>query len=265
MQVFACVYRHREPKPREWARTSEAARSDPLLRRFLDGYPEHFYDWGDDPGFFAAEQRFGDVRRASWGVCRSDVRRRLEVRDAVVFFCGKQRACQWTYHFVGVGVVARTLDRKDLWKEPELAPYRRFYNLLVQPTPGGFIQRERFHRWHKDWERRAAAPYVLFDPDASAFNLVDPHEVARFDGRSLPERWREDQRTRALEELLFRERKIARRLRTSLTGYGHSALNLVNDGRRSRPGRPPAELLAALRELVDPSNQVGAPIARAAR
>ena len=38
---------------------------------------ECYYDWGDDPSFFAAEEFLGDVNRASWGVCRRDVREKL--------------------------------------------------------------------------------------------------------------------------------------------------------------------------------------------
>jgi hypothetical protein len=250
MKIYACVYRHRDPNPRELRRTAEAAQSDPLLRRFLDRYGESFYDWGDDPGFFAAEEHFRDVRRASWGVCRANIRRQLEHGDAVVFFCGRQTGRAWAYHFVGVGVVARLLERNEIWNDARFATYRRFYNLLVAPSPRGFIQSERFHHWHKDWERRAAAPYVLFDPERSAFNLVDPLEVARFDGRRVPEQWNADAGSQELEELLFRERGIRRRLRTSLTGYGHSALNLTHAGGRLRPGRGPEALVARLRELV---------------
>ena len=64
-----------DPSVREWRLTKPLADSDPLLSRFLNGYRENFWDWGDDPSFFAAEHRLGDVRRASWGVCRADVRK----------------------------------------------------------------------------------------------------------------------------------------------------------------------------------------------
>jgi hypothetical protein len=250
MQVLACVYRHRTPEPRELKQTREAAKSDPRLARFLDGYQDSFHDWGDDPGFFAAEEHFGDVRRASWGVCRPDVRSRLELGDSVVFFCGRQTGRAWAYHFVGVGVVARLLDRKSLWDSPRLMTYRQFYNLLIDKAGSRFHHHEHFYKWHDNWEERAAAPYVLFDPEASAFNLVEPHEVARFDGRHVPERWHRYARSQELEELLFRERKIARRLRTSLTGYGHSSLNLSHAGGRTRRGRSPEALVTRLLELV---------------
>lgn len=77
MKAYICTYRqpHMDPSVREWRLTKPLADNDPLLSRFLNGYRENFWDWGDDPSFFAAEHRLGDVRRASWGVCRADVRK----------------------------------------------------------------------------------------------------------------------------------------------------------------------------------------------
>src|SRR5438477_17569 len=80
MNGYVCVYRHSIPCRRDWLRTESAAASNPRLRRFLDVYDDQscFYDWGDDPSFFAASEMLGDVRKARWGVCHLDVRRSLK-------------------------------------------------------------------------------------------------------------------------------------------------------------------------------------------
>lgn len=49
-------------------RTQQAAKSDPHLAEFLRNYDASVFDWGDDPAFYSAQHRFGDVRNASWGV-----------------------------------------------------------------------------------------------------------------------------------------------------------------------------------------------------
>jgi hypothetical protein len=67
MNAYVCVYRHMLPKRRDWHRTESAAASNPALRRFLEIYDAQncFYDWGDDPSFFAASEFLGDVRDAT--------------------------------------------------------------------------------------------------------------------------------------------------------------------------------------------------------
>jgi hypothetical protein len=104
------------------------AHTDPLLSRFLHGYRENFWDWGDDPSFFAAEHRLGDVRRASWGVCRADVRKALSEGDLVVFFCARDVGSVWRYHFIGFGTVKALISRKELWTNPAYADYRSFWH-----------------------------------------------------------------------------------------------------------------------------------------
>jgi hypothetical protein len=228
-----------------------AAEHDPLLRAFLDGYYESYYDWGDDPSFFAAQQLLGDVRKASWGVCRPDVRETLVEGDLLVFFCGSQDE-HWRYYFVGFGTVGKLVERADLWTNPRYASYRKFYNVLARPDGGDLIQCETFHDFHGDWQRRAEAPYVIFEAANSAFNLGSPHLVAIWDKATKPpETWAGDARSREIERLLFVERGIDdRRLRTSAFGYGHTKLNLLAAGRTARPGRSLSGLARALKHLV---------------
>ena len=252
MNAYLCTYRRKRPSPRELRQTSAAAQQDPLLRAFLDGYNGSYYDWGDDPSFFAAQQLLGDVRKASWGVCRRDVREKLTERDLVVPFCGCQDERVWRYYFVGFGTVGTLVDRADLWTDPKYALYRRFYNVLARLDDGRLVQCETFHNYHDDWKRRAEAPYVLFDVAHSTFNLRSPHLVATWNGvTDSPETWAADGRSREIERLLFVERGIdRRRLRTSAFGYGHTKLNLLRAGRNTRPGRSLSEPTRALRQLV---------------
>src|SRR5437762_1781235 len=137
MNAYVCVYRHRTPSRLEWKRTEATAVRDELLTTFLREYDDGYFDWGDDPGFFAAQHRLGDARMASWGVCRRDVRIALREGDSVVFFCASQADRVWRYYFVGVGVVATLVKRTDLWSERRFAPYRDFYNVLAKLDGGG--------------------------------------------------------------------------------------------------------------------------------
>lgn len=254
MNAYLCTYRRRTPSPLERRQTEAEAEEDPLLRVFLEGYDDSYYDWGDDPSFFAAHRLLGNVRKASWGVCRPDVRERLRERDLVVFFCGCQNSIEraWHYYFIGFGTVQARVERAALWKNPAYAPYREFYNVLARLRGGQLVQSEKFHPYHVNWEARARAPYVLFDAGQSAFNLKSPHHVATWKSNAAtPERWKTDTRSKEIEGLLFTERGIDdRRLRTAKSGYGHAKLNLIREGRIIRQGRSPSELKEALRQLV---------------
>jgi hypothetical protein len=230
MNAYLCTYRRKTPSPLERRQTETAAKKDALLHAFLEGYNNSYYDWGDDPSFFAAHHLLGDVHKASWGVCRPDVRDRLREDDLVVFFCGCQDKVEqvWRYYFIGFGTVRSCVERPTLWKDPAYAPYRKFYNVIARYDSGHPVQNETFHQYHKDWERRAKAPYVLFDPVQSAFNLESPHHVATWKSNTAtPEIWKSDPRTKRIERLLFTERGISRRLRTGRSGYGHAKLNLL--------------------------------------
>lgn len=251
MNAYVCVYRQIKPSPKASKMTEQAATKNSLLRRFIDEYNGSFYDWGDDPSFFSAKHLLGDVNSATWGVCRRDVRSVLNKGDVVVFFCGSQIKDKgvWHYYFIGFGTVREIVKRRELlWKSPVYARYRKFYNLLVDSNGK---QRETFRPFHENWEDRAKAPYAIFDPKQSAFNLDSPHLVATWDGKGIPETWKRDRRTREIERLLFDERDINdRRLRTSATGFAHSKLNLLRKGEKDRPGRSLSDLTESLKKLI---------------
>jgi hypothetical protein len=166
------VYRHSTPSRSAWAKTEAASSSKPLLRSFLESYevPRTFLDWGDDPSFFAATELLGDPRRATWGVCRSDVRGALAPDDFVVFVCARQSKREWDYYFIGIATVGEPLTREAIWTDDRHAIYREFLNILARPGRNDELEQyESVHPFHDDdWRDRCRSPYWLFDPDGTA-------------------------------------------------------------------------------------------------
>jgi hypothetical protein len=257
VNAYVCVYRHHPATNRERERTADSPFANELVHQFLAEYDGSYLDWGDDPSFFAAGRLLGDARRASWGVCRPDVRDALHEDGFVVFFAEVLEEDRSDYFWTGVGSVGRRVrSRKRIWTDPALSPYRGFFNLLV--TSSG-EHREYFHPPHKkDWQRRQEAPYVVFDPALSRFDLQHPLHVSTYRAdEGVPDRWRiEDSTVAALEALLFGDRP--RRLRTSHTGFGHAKLHLHGS----------AQELPALRDelirLFDSRKETGGPPRRRA-
>jgi hypothetical protein len=209
VKAYICVYRHGVPSRAELERTRFAANADSRVQCFLDRYDDSdcFYDWGDDPGFFAAEQIFGTAEYASWGVCRPDVRSYLSKGDFVVFFCAKQSVDQrhhWDYFLVALATVKDTIARDTLWTAPRYNKYRQFYNVLAELKGNELVQRETFHAYHADWPRRAKAPYVIFDPTFTRVEMNEPLHVATKSASERVERWFLHQPdVRKIENLLF--------------------------------------------------------------
>jgi hypothetical protein len=176
----------------------------------------------------------------------------------VVFFCARQSLYNpriWDYYYIGFGTVRAAITRWQLWRDSRFQVYRRFYNVLAKPEGSTLVQKETFSEYHKDWRSRADAPYILFEDDdrLSHFNLRNPLQVATYDGVRCPEKWDSGSSplTVRLEGLLFTERGISRRLRSSPTGYGHAPINLTRKANTVRPGRDMSELRQALWELSE--------------
>ncbi len=213
------------------------SRDNPALERFLEEYwrDDRYFDWGDDPSFYGALDVFGDARRASWSVCRPDVRERLAPGDGVIFIVLKPEVELNSrgihiptgvagYHYVGFGTVGELVDRNSLWTDRRFERYRSFWNALARPVAEGLENVEVFPR-HENWVRRASAPVVLFEPPTSWFDLRTPAPVARYDrAEGFPERWNDSPASQELQLLLFAGRQ--RRLRTSDGGYPHRHLRL---------------------------------------
>ena len=252
MQAFICVYRHSRPSRRELIRTEEAAANDGRLREFLEHYNDAdcHYDWGDDPGFFAATKILGKPSAASWGVCRRNVRAQLKRGDLLIWFCAKEGAAHgaWEYYFIGFSTVAHTISRRELWTDNGFAKYRNFYNVLARLENGELRQYETFHSYHDDWARRAEAPYVIFSTDESVtrLNLRSPLHVAEKPPDSRVEIWcsRRDRRVRDLERVLFGQFGITRRLRTTHPQISHPHIAI-----HKQIGRVKTELRNELQRL----------------
>lgn len=238
MKAFVCVYLHNDPPPNALRLTQASAQKDRVLQRFLAAYgqPNSVLDWGDDPGFFAASAIFGNPAKASWGVCRRDVRCQLASGDFILWFCARKNLMtkgSVDYYFVGCTTVAETITRVDLWTNPKYQPYQSFYNTLARPSGSGLIQHETIHPHHDDdWERRAKASYVLFDacPSLSAVNLSDPILVATKRAGDPRETWLSPSNSRVaqIESAIFSNLKISRRLRTSNRQQPHRQTALHN-------------------------------------
>ena len=94
MKFYICVYLQPILNNGELNSAWREASSNKALKEYLQRYENRFkknkggigrfYDWGDDPAFYAAEKFGGNV---TWGVCRHDVRKKLDKGDVVVFFC----------------------------------------------------------------------------------------------------------------------------------------------------------------------------------
>jgi hypothetical protein len=251
MSAFVSVYRNIIPSRKDWRKVAKVAEEDPVLRKYLGEYEDSYFDWGDDPSFFAAQEYLGDVRRASWGVCRRNLRELLAPEDLVIFFCAREclEPRTWHYYYVGFGTVRRGLPRWSIWQEPEFAPYQRFYNLLVRPENGLLVHAEAFPA-HHDFEKRLCS-YILFDARErrTEFDLTNPPHVATYSG-AIPETWhRDDPFVAGLYDVLIAGRQ--RRLRTSLTGNAHPHIRLTSESKATDKIR---EKLFELRREVAPAN-----------
>ena len=245
MNLYICVYRQPIPKSGDLKSALREASSNEALQEYLHRYDNrfketrdgfgYFYDWGDDPSFFA-EERFGGS--VTWGACRSNVRKVLNPEDVVIFFCAQQQRnkVQWKYYYVGLGTVAEVIKcREQLWKESSYKPYRQFFNLLVDSKG---IHRELI-TCHTDWADRLEAPYIIFDKDPAKthFNVTNPLHVATCNSRDEARRrkeegktmeiWRSsrDERVKRIYNLVPK-REGRKKLLTSETGFGHVFMNL---------------------------------------
>jgi hypothetical protein len=260
MKAFICVYRQPIVSPKIRRQVETAAMHQPLLQTFLNRYgqPNCFYDWGDDPAFFAATELLGNPSYASWGVCRPNVRRQLTHGDLVIFFCGRQLANTttiWEYFYLGYGTVREAVERRRIWEDEEYHIYRFFFNLLVNYPDGVEAHHEPFGEPHADWQKRSQSPYVMFETGQwTNFNMINPLKVAIYDGqKGLVENWLSDPLVKALRGSLFFNGRIDRNLRTKshYRPQNHIALH-----RYFHPKEVEQALLALRVQLADLSLEI---------
>ena len=270
MNFYICVYLQKIPDKKDWVRAKGNASGDPVLKEYVRRYENRFkknkdgigrfYDWGDDPAFFAAETFGGNV---TWGVCRHDVRDKLQKEDVVVFFCAQEQENQkpkkWMYYYVGLGTVGEVVKpRERLWKKVRYQEYTKYYNLLI--TKDG-CHREPVDD-HADWAKRLAARYIIFDdaPDKTHFNVTNPLHVATYtegsEGKIL-ECWRssKDERVKRINDLIpkrpptKKEGSGGKKLRTSPTWNAHVHMNLSDRADKLLRGKR-RELLKVSKKVV---------------
>ena len=117
------------------------------------------YDTGDDPAFFCFRRFASEGGSLSWGICRPPVRNRLQPGDVVAFFGFREQDESVEYYFSGYATVSRKIRQIDIWRDPGLAVYRRYLNLLVRRDGDVFRWHEsnpNRQQWHEDWLWRIA-------------------------------------------------------------------------------------------------------------
>ena len=244
MKFFICVYLHPiltnggSKSPRREVSGNKALKE--YLQRYENSYKKNkggigrFYDWGDDPAFFAAEYFSKDINKATWGVCRPDVRKKLCEGDVVVFFCAQQQRDEttWKYYYIGLGTVGEVVQpREKIWKMQRYAEYRKFFNLIINSMS---CHSETINP-HKDWAHRLASPYIVFDndPERTHFNVTNPLLVAIYSesdiarkGKTLEHWMLEDERVNTIYKLVGK-RDSGSRLRIPNKYHPHKEMNLV--------------------------------------
>ena len=142
---------------------AKRAPSSQLERDFLDALDEWPYDTSEDPSFFSARKLGGLL---TWGICRPDLRWIVRRGDTIVFISDEPSAAgDRIYRFAAFATVATTVSQRAIWNEPELAVYRRYLNLLLEPDResepeqngeiDAFVHRERHPTGdHPDWRKR---------------------------------------------------------------------------------------------------------------
>jgi len=240
-----------------------AGEAEPDFAAYLAavGSQEWLYDTGDDPAFFCFRHFASEGGRLSWGICRPPVRNRLEPGDVVAFFGLREQGEGVEYHFSGYATVWRKISQTDIWRDPGLAVYRRYLNLLVRPDGDAFRWHEsnpNKREWHGDWlwriakrcgARKAdyddmhkagdlpphvqlAENYVLFHPQAPlTFILAEPCLVGRYEKAwgAREEEWLGGDPADAIRALTIERSPHHRRLRTSNVQRSHPHITVPLD------------------------------------
>lgn len=197
------------------------------------------YDIGDDPSFFSKVQYGANL---TWGVCRPQVRNRIQPGDIVVYFSVRQKKkdLPFEYQLCAVVTVQEKVRQTDVWLVPRFRKcFARYLNLVVRPAGR--------HRWrhsergsekpHKDWIWRIAdheglkkrqfrrleakdtfdqysrvgdqtvsitANYVVFSNDKNLSRILrHPPLVAVSRRNGRPETWQRDPFSKSLWAHLF--------------------------------------------------------------
>ncbi|GFO58182.1 hypothetical protein GMST_05070 [Geomonas silvestris] len=274
--LYAVTYLNRSVKqPEKLEQTSPVGEFHASLSR-----REFPYDGGDDPSFFSASKFAGPI---TWGVCRPDVRGRLNPGDIVAFFSEGRGE----YKFVAALEAECVISQTDIWAETtkedagrDKTPtiFRKYLNLLIRKTDQGWEHYEpALHpkEWHDDWVRRIckknelarnyrdsviaqaahslsvcppplpiAENYIVFSKKTSIVSR-DPLTVATYSQGDSAEVWKETKQEAAIYRLIFRDTK--RKLMTSTKPKRHRHFRReLDDGEN---------FLAEMKKLVETAEE----------
>ena len=143
-------------------------------------------DYGDDPSFYAMKEFEGPL---SWGVCRQDVRNRLRSGDMLVFFsylkCADNGSSE--YRLCALATVEISVSQKEIWEDPKLKKFRRYFNLLIKPGKPTCDSWEHYeptvkddrYRIHGDWLWR-----ICYHRGLSKKDFEEVEKTNRFDSKT---------------------------------------------------------------------------------
>lgn len=202
-------------------------------------------DYGDDPSFYAMRKFGGQL---SWGVCRQDVRNPIRTGDIVVFFSYLkfEDTGDSEYKLCALATVKEKVSQKEIWEDPKLQKYRKYFNLLIRPAKsqrGGWehyeptlngdsarlhtdwlwricdhrgLRKKRFGKLEntnrfnsRDWVR-VAQNYVIFSAHPIETHVLsNPPVVARHSTGKPAEVWKTDRFSQRVQELTLERAKEA--------------------------------------------------------
>jgi hypothetical protein len=190
----------------------------------LNEYLKWQYDVGDDPSFYCAKTYENNL---TWGICRRNIRNKIEKKDVVIFFC--YSSVTNAYYLAGIATVINKIKQTQIWKENRYKRYRKYFNILI-----------RFHKnkWehfeplfnekgaHKDWvhrlsnnsqsnleishdsffsEIKVADNYVIFERNNNeTYILNSPIHVANWDCGKDNEDWIINRDINKIKEAIFK-------------------------------------------------------------
>jgi hypothetical protein len=145
------------------------------------------YGHGDDPSFFCHHVHGTPL---TWGVTRSDIRKRIQVGDVALFLSfSKLESGAIEYRFCAAARVEANIRRTDIFRRTKYHPYRNHLNLLIHPVgEGRWAHREPglFPKdWHENWvslfvSREATKESIWKEANANDSVMLSHRAPGRF-------------------------------------------------------------------------------------
>jgi len=194
---------------------------------FLEKLKKHddwHYDNGDDPSFYWYEK----TNILTWGVCRRNVRERLEKEDVVVFFCFCKE-CK-SYYLSAIATVDYYIPHKHIWTK-ENSTFQEYFNLLINKKGEHFEPLFIGKDGHKDWEERSNSKYVIFKSDSdNTYVLKKQIKVAEWKNKNLHESWLDNDIVNTIKDFtLGLNNKKKRPLRVNNRNFAHPHIRIEVD------------------------------------